>query len=182
MWVRSLGREDPLEEEMETHSSVLAWEIPRTEEPGGLQSTESQRVGHNWSDLEQPIKAKHILDFSQPQIEYFLTLALNVYLSGQNFLYIQRAPNSLIPKAHGGFLLLEPLVPLVLFFCLFVCLKKTNIQLQLRVFSVLCKMPAFCLCRFFHDQEGRERNKEAVLSCRALEKTMIFFNSPNKRV
>ena len=39
--VQSLGQEDPLEEEMETHSSVLAWEIPRTEEPGGLQSTES---------------------------------------------------------------------------------------------------------------------------------------------
>ena len=37
-WVRSLGREDPLEKEMATHSSILAWEIPRTEEPGGLQS------------------------------------------------------------------------------------------------------------------------------------------------
>ena len=37
-WARSLGREDPLEEEMATHSSVLAWEIPWTEEPGGLQS------------------------------------------------------------------------------------------------------------------------------------------------
>ena len=37
-WVRSLGREDALEEEMATHSSILAWEIPQTEEPGGLQS------------------------------------------------------------------------------------------------------------------------------------------------
>ena len=37
-WVRSLGREDPLEEGMATHSSVLAWRIPRSEEPGGLQS------------------------------------------------------------------------------------------------------------------------------------------------
>ena len=43
--VRSLGQEDPLEEEMATHSSVLAWRIPWTEEPGGLQSTGSQRVG-----------------------------------------------------------------------------------------------------------------------------------------
>ena len=42
-----VGREDPLEEEMATHSSILAWEIPRTEEPGGLQSMGSQRVGHN---------------------------------------------------------------------------------------------------------------------------------------
>ena len=45
--VRSLGGEGPLEEEMATHSSVLAWEIPRTEEAGGLQPAGSQRVGHN---------------------------------------------------------------------------------------------------------------------------------------
>ena len=43
-WVRSLGWEDPLEEKMATHSSILAWKIPRTEEPGGLQSVGSQRV------------------------------------------------------------------------------------------------------------------------------------------
>ena len=42
MQIRSLGQEEPLEEEMATHSSVFAWEIPRTEGPGGLQSTESQ--------------------------------------------------------------------------------------------------------------------------------------------
>ena len=43
----SLSQEDPLEKEMATHSSILAWEIPWTEEPGGLQSMGSQRVGHN---------------------------------------------------------------------------------------------------------------------------------------
>ena len=42
MWVQSLGREVPLQEEMAIHSSILAWEIPRTEEPGGLQSMGSQ--------------------------------------------------------------------------------------------------------------------------------------------
>ena len=42
-WVRSLSQEDPLEKEMATHSSILAWEIPWTEEPGGLQSIESQK-------------------------------------------------------------------------------------------------------------------------------------------
>ena len=47
--VWSLGWEDPLEDEMATHSSTLAWEIPWTEEPGGLQSMGSQRVGHDWS-------------------------------------------------------------------------------------------------------------------------------------
>jgi len=45
--VRSLGQENSLEEEMATHSSILAWEIPWTEEPGGLQSMGSQRVGHD---------------------------------------------------------------------------------------------------------------------------------------
>ena len=50
MWetrVQSVGREDILEKEMATHSSIFAWEISRTEEPGGLQSTGSQRVEHN---------------------------------------------------------------------------------------------------------------------------------------
>ena len=45
--VRSLGQEDPLEKEMAPHSSILAWKIPWTEEPGRLQSMGSQRVGHN---------------------------------------------------------------------------------------------------------------------------------------
>ena len=50
MWetqVQSLGREDPLEKGMEIHSSILAWEIPWTEEPDGLQPLGSQRVKHN---------------------------------------------------------------------------------------------------------------------------------------
>ena len=45
--VRSLSQEDPLEKEMATHSSILAWRIPWTEEPGGLQSMWSHRVGHD---------------------------------------------------------------------------------------------------------------------------------------
>ena len=49
--VQSLDREDPLEKGMETHSGILAWRIPWTEEPGRLQSIGSQRVGHNWSNL-----------------------------------------------------------------------------------------------------------------------------------
>ena len=46
MWVPSLGQEDPLQKGMATHSSILAWRIPWTEEPGGLQSTGLQRVRH----------------------------------------------------------------------------------------------------------------------------------------
>ena len=45
--VQSLGREDPLEKDLATHSRILAWKIPWTEEPGGLQSMGSQRIGHD---------------------------------------------------------------------------------------------------------------------------------------
>ena len=48
MWVRSLSREDPLEKEMATHASIPAWEIPRTEEPGGL-----KRVGHGLTNKQE---------------------------------------------------------------------------------------------------------------------------------
>ena len=48
--VQSLAWEDPLEKEMATHSSILAWRMPWTEEPGRLQSLGLQRVGHDWSD------------------------------------------------------------------------------------------------------------------------------------
>ena len=54
MWetrVQSLGREDPLEKEMVTHSSILAWKIPWTEEPKGLQSMGSQRVRHDYGSF-----------------------------------------------------------------------------------------------------------------------------------
>ena len=51
MWVQSLGREDPLEKEMATHSSILAWRIPCTEKPGRLQSIGLQRVRYHRSDL-----------------------------------------------------------------------------------------------------------------------------------
>ena len=46
-WVQTLGREDPLEKRMATRSSILAWRIPWTEKPGGLQSMGSQRVGYD---------------------------------------------------------------------------------------------------------------------------------------
>ena len=66
-WVRSLGREDPLEKEMATHSNIFAWRIPWTEETGGLQSTGSQRVGHDWAtslhftSLQALIKSYNVL-------------------------------------------------------------------------------------------------------------------------
>ena len=60
-WVQSLGREDPLETEMATHSSILTWRIPWTEEPGGLQSMGSQRVGHDCeTNILKKISAKYL--------------------------------------------------------------------------------------------------------------------------
>ena len=53
-WVQSLGQKDPLEKEVATHSSILAWRIPWTEQPGRLQSMGSQRVGHDWATNTQP--------------------------------------------------------------------------------------------------------------------------------
>ena len=52
-WVKSLGGEDPLEKEIATQSSILTWEIPWIEGPGRLQSTESQRIGHDLVTKQQ---------------------------------------------------------------------------------------------------------------------------------
>ena len=57
-WVQFLGQEDPLRKEMATHSRILAWEIPWKEGPGGLQSMELQRVGHDWVTNQQKKKKK----------------------------------------------------------------------------------------------------------------------------
>ena len=74
-WVRSLGQEDPLEKEMATHSSILAWRIPWTEELGGLQSTGSQRVGHDWeTSLYLKITAREATVY----IKHKKTIALTV--------------------------------------------------------------------------------------------------------
>ena len=67
MWVPSLGWEDLLEEDITTHSSILSWRIPWTEEPDGLQSTGSQRVRHYWSNLAHKHK-----DVLEPQKKFLL--------------------------------------------------------------------------------------------------------------
>ena len=79
--VWSLGRQDPLEEGMTTHSSILGWEIPWTEEPGRLQSMESQRVGHDWSDLAAAVKrGKHCSENFGFSV-YALQSLLSLYVS-----------------------------------------------------------------------------------------------------
>ena len=62
--VQSLGQEDALEEEMATHSSILAWRIPQTEEPGGLQSTGLQRVRRNLATRQLQHKKMHVEQLS----------------------------------------------------------------------------------------------------------------------
>ena len=57
MGVQFLGQEDPLEKEMATHSSILAWRLPWTEEPGRLQSMGSQRVGHNKATITHTVSS-----------------------------------------------------------------------------------------------------------------------------
>ena len=74
-WVWSLGWEDPLEEEgMATHSRTLAWRIPQPEEPGGLQSTGSERARHDWGNLAQHTACKNNCTFSQSGIRMYHNL------------------------------------------------------------------------------------------------------------
>ena len=63
-WIWSLGQEDPLEKALATHASILAWKIPGTENPGGLQSMESQRVRNDWLIKHSTAYTNH------KQIEY----------------------------------------------------------------------------------------------------------------
>ena len=86
MWetrVQSLGQEDPLEKEMVTHSSTLAWKIPSMEEPGRLQSMGSQRVGHDWVTLLTPMAnifgfECHEVSVAAIQLCYFSTKQLQI--------------------------------------------------------------------------------------------------------
>ena len=98
MWetqVRYLGQEDPLEKEMETHSSTLAWKIPWTEKPGRLQSMELQRVGHNWMTIytSEADKASSCNSWAYvPQLERSL-----VYCN-KRFCMLQQRPDAAINK------------------------------------------------------------------------------------
>ena len=75
--VRSLDREDPLEKEIATHSCILVWKIPWMEEPGQLQSMESQRVGHNRAtSLSLPIDTLLLTVTSKSIIIFRLTFSV----------------------------------------------------------------------------------------------------------
>ena len=80
MRVQSLGGEDPLAKEMTTYSSILAWEILWTEEPGGLQSIGSQKVGHDLVTKQQ----------QQPYFYFFSHLFINGTLNFKTKIVVQR--------------------------------------------------------------------------------------------
>ena len=73
-WVQFLGQEDPLEKGMATHSSILAWRMSWLEEPGGLQSIGSQRIGHDWSTNTSslPLHNYSIKEVNWGVIEYYM--------------------------------------------------------------------------------------------------------------
>ena len=97
-WVWSLGQEDPLEKGLSTHFSILAWRIPWTGEPGGLQSMGLPRVGHNWVTKKKQLKmeiqffahTKTGSGHSQPTQGYSVTS-----LPGQFFFFLMATPDGL---------------------------------------------------------------------------------------
>ena len=86
-WVRSLGQEDPLEKEMATHSSILAWRITWTDEPSCLQSMRLQRVGHSWVTNTFTFHKFHILLICGPFMKYILYKLFFKILIGGVLLY-----------------------------------------------------------------------------------------------
>ena len=94
-WVRSLRREDILEKRMATHSSTLAWRIPWTEDPGGLQSMGSQRVWHDWAT-----NTFTSLSFSRLFPQGSSTLPANPVLPSWGFISILHPRLTFLSKAH----------------------------------------------------------------------------------
>ena len=82
-WVQSLGQEDPLEKEMATHSSILAWKIPWIEDPGRIQSMGSQRVGHDWATSLHFTKVPRV----SGEAYEFVSVILPRWLSGKESAY-----------------------------------------------------------------------------------------------
>ena len=86
-WIQSLGLEDPLEKEMATHSSTLAWRIPWTEEPGGLQSTGSQSVGHDWV-TSLSLSYVSIYVYKCVYMYFYVHTSMYLYISSYVFIII----------------------------------------------------------------------------------------------
>ena len=100
--VWSLGQEDPLEKEMATHSSILAWEIPWTEEPGGLKSMGSQKSGHNLVTKQQQTLSLHYLwDLRMALQKYTIFGILHMNIVDETLSFTPTSNLSLHIKRHG---------------------------------------------------------------------------------
>ena len=124
MWIQSLGLEDAVEEEMATRSSILAWRIPWTEEPGGLWAMESQRVRHNWA-IEQAFTNK---ETSPPACWFSLAL---------------QCPKAVSGLQSGSLPISLPSHPLPCSFCF---------QVHCTPLSCPASALAFCACLGFHSE------------------------------
>ena len=154
-WVWSLGWEDPLEEGMATHSSILAWRIPWTEEPGGLQSLGSQRIGHDWSELACTHKAINTMESDYSPHEHGFLFKLNrglIILWRNNFcnnLKILFFPNpASVPSLIKHALLLLPIHRRLPAFCIVNQMTQHfpwlhgNCLLPSAVTQLLCALPS----------------------------------------
>ena len=123
--VRSLDQEDPLEKEMATHSSTLAWETLWTEEPGGLQSIRLQRLGHDWSTnttLFQLILLHLALYLVCPPLPHYIIHSLkaetmsHIFIhSFQHFEHQKCLLNEILPVLDGNYINVSPILSMVLF-------------------------------------------------------------------
>ena len=106
--VRSLGREDPLEEEVATHSSILVWKILWTDEPGGLQSKGLQRVGHDWTIEHMscrkvvPWKGLVVALLERAQEEHFPWCQIPCWVKREFFFVQQLIAEDLLSSRHCG--------------------------------------------------------------------------------
>ena len=103
-WVWSLGCEDPLEEEMATHSSILVWRIPWTEESGGLQSMGSWRARHNWATKHSTILNTCKRDQIIPMIPFNVFFSPTTHLSQRIEGKISRLSYQALDRNFGNWL------------------------------------------------------------------------------
>ena len=143
--LRSLGWEDPLKKEMTIHSSILAWRIPWTEEPGGPQSIGLQRVRHDWSDLTciylNTQKFVVCLKFKFTQVSCVLRGCM-----GDTFL--AKAPNSVNPGLILQFLMTAFQIFFLVFSSFTRFMSRCGFHLYHLGFMTLLQPVAFCLSSF----------------------------------
>ena len=165
MWVWSLSQENFLEKSMATHSSILAWRIPWTKEPGGLQSIRLHRVGHNWSDLAH-IHSEHrsyflfyhkLLSQSLPLIRLFNPFTflvsqgvskamLPLKVVGNNLFHVSLFSSGIQSSIFTHFPCMSSYCLPFVYICFCHFYKDTTHKIQ--AYSVLLFFTLLALCRY----------------------------------